>query len=561
MTPPDPNLALAEGDLDGLVAAFEAAEPGGDDDRARWALRFLEVGDVARAAAIAAQILDPARAAEMVELLGEPPGSEDEEEAISLPPRDDAPDAEGKLPDLFLRWFGGRRDLYARQWYSEGRQRGGYRPVREPLTEEVARAHLRGQLTVGQYLLDRHGKVHFAVIDLDVSADALAALEATDGGPQGLQKGRLDPLAHPPLQKYLRALLLAGRRLGVPLWPAASGGRGAHLWLFFDHPRPASSVRSLLGQITTLAGAPPPSLELELFPKQDLPGPRGLSSLVKLPLGRHQRTLNPCPLLDDQLAPISDPVKALERLESVPGPVFDALVGRRVVPLPAPEGVPVPPLPPLPTDGGPQTLAQILRRIPPGVDEKKAADQVLDRCAILRHLMSEAYHRRTLSAGQARAITYSLGLLGKSPETAKQALIAAGVSLKELARVGKGTSPPVGCKRLRALVPSIPCAGCPIGPDAIPYATPLIAVAGPVPVAPPRHRRFSSYLNADERVVQTADEKVFETLSRIERRLDAIEAKSGRQKASGPSRPKSASQNDCGPTPGPLEAPESSEEE
>lgn len=544
--------AAAEGDRAGVVDALSRRSPESERDCLRWIYLLVEVGALDRAAELTTRLSTPEHVEAVRELVqealesssvqGSPPDENVDDGAIreepqrpgtgesstratnleeddwraDIPSRDTSADGDAKAVELFLKWFGGRRDLYARQWYSEARARGGYRPVREPLTEAVARAHLSGRTTIGQYLLDGRGKAVFGVIDLDVNANALADLEPRP-------TGQVDPLDYGPLVQYLHALRTAGRRLGIPLFPAASGGKGAHLWMFFTTPRPASSARSILQQVVSVAGPPPSSVEVEVFPKQDLPGPRGLSSLVKLPLGRHQRTLAFCPLLDDALRPIEDRCAALQRIQGAPDPLVDALVGRRVVPLPAPEGVPRESLPRLAPDGGPRTLAEALRRIPSGAEEVRAAEAVLDRCAALRYLTEKAYARRRLEPEEARALVYSLGLLGKSPETARRVLLAAGAGLKALEQASRGTPAPVGCRKLKRIVAEAGCTACPTGPEAVPYPTPLHFAVASVQVSPPRHEKYAAYLATDGAFVQSGEEKMLEALDRIERRLSALE--------------------------------------
>jgi len=58
-----------------------------------------------------------------------------------------------------------RWDMYPRQ-LGDGR----YICVREPLGETLLVAHLRGQITLGVYLLDQDSQVRFVVFDDDTSA-------------------------------------------------------------------------------------------------------------------------------------------------------------------------------------------------------------------------------------------------------------------------------------------------------------------------------------------------------------------------------------------------------
>lgn len=419
-------------------------------------------------------------------------------------------DASAALADALLEWFGGRRDLYAQQWFDESRRRSGYRPVEQPLTRSVAQRHLEGRLTVGQYLLFPDAGATFGVIDLDVDADALATFRAAHGAEA--------PAAdHPLARRYALALLAAARALGVPLFAEDSGSRGLHLWLFCRPRRPACAVRAVLQQVVAAAGGQPAEVSVEIFPKQDRVGPRGLSSLVKLPLGVHRVTLRRCSLLDAELRPIADPRAALARLSAVPPDAFDAIVARRVVAFPAPELEPHTSAPQA-ANAPSSTLPEALRAIAAGAEEREAARRVLDGCEILRSIVGAAYERRALEPDAARAITYTLGLLGTTPATARDALVAARASVKELDRLQRGLPSPMGCGRLRKIHPEAACSGC--LRDAQPYSTPVLHALR----AAPSTRRTRDYGGAVEAfVVEDPITTIGATLRRIEERLDSLE--------------------------------------
>jgi|GEM_PF-5137039 len=95
-------------------------------------------------------------------------------------------------------------------------------------------------------------------------------------------------------------------------------------------PELARLVRAVLRQVLLGAGPAPADVGVEVFPKQEQPGPRGLSSLVKLPLGVHRKTLARAHLLDDDLQPVVDVAAALAALRPVDERVADAVAGGRV---------------------------------------------------------------------------------------------------------------------------------------------------------------------------------------------------------------------------------------
>lgn len=488
---------------------------------AGWALLAAQAGDPDLCARLAVRVDDPVLRTRLAEVLGPEhsvaPG-EDDEDDVDLRPLEGG-DADAGLVERFLAFFGGRRDIYARQWHDERRRRSGYRPVREPLTEAVARAHLAGRMTIGQYLLWADATVSYAVLDLDLSASALEALRAGRGDDAS-------PLVHDGLRGYARRLLDAGRSLGLPLFAEDSGSRGVHLWLFLTPRRPARLARRILGQVVAAAGPQPPDVALEIFPKQDRPGARGLSSLVKLPLGLHQATLRPCPLLDDALEPIDDAAEALGRLAPADPSLVDAVAGRRLLALPAPELEPAEPAPVLPSVTSARSLAAALRALE-GVDAREAAERMLAGCRALRAIVDRAYSQRRLDPQQARALTYTIGLVGPG-EIARDALVAAGASLKELERVRRGLPSPVGCSRLRRVAGTDGCPGCP-DRRARPYPTPALFAVGEREPAPPRHVPFAPWLEAGEEVVASPFERLGETLDRIERRLERLDGGSAKQ--------------------------------
>jgi hypothetical protein len=531
----DPNellaaarVALAEGDplrVAGLWAEASArvVEP---DDLFHWVLLLVEAGELELARAASARLpndVDVGLFARAHALLAE---ADDEPSDLAEDPfdvddavlREAAPASDQVVVELFLRWFGGRRDLHARQWFDERRRRGGYRLVEQPLTRDVVRAHLAGRITVGQYLLYPDGSCSYGVVDLDVSSNALSEIAATGG------RGA-SPLAYGPLRDYALRITDAAARLGLPLFPEDSGSRGLHLWLFLEPRRPARAVRALLAQVLATAGPQPAEVRAEVFPKQDRPGPKGLSSLVKLPLGLHQATMRPCRLLDERLAPIDDPLAALERLHPAPTDVIDAVLGRRVLVLP--DLVEAGPLPALPRDTSGRSLAEALRAIEPGRAERDACEAMLAGCAVLRRIVRTAYDSRSLDPSHARALLYTIGLVGPASELAGEVFATAGVSRKELDRARAGIPSPTGCKKLRRLglvePPDCPCSA---GEGAQPYATPALFAVGARPPAPPTWTPFAAWLDGQPGPAGDPMVEIAARLARIDERLEHLTRRS-----------------------------------
>jgi hypothetical protein len=147
--------------------------------------------------------------------------------------------------------------LFVHRWdtYAVQQRDGSYiRVGSEPLSFSLLAAHLSGQITLGTYLLDAQGTCAFAVFD-DDREDGLMWLAV---------------LAGELAREGIATMLEASRR-------------GGHLWAHLAEPTPASLVRAWLLPYAQ-------DFHMELYPKQDALD-RGLwGSLIRLPLGVHQRS-------------------------------------------------------------------------------------------------------------------------------------------------------------------------------------------------------------------------------------------------------------------------------
>lgn len=149
----------------------------------------------------------------------------------ALAPVDDDAPHEAKV-GLYRTLFVGRDDVYATRWEnaSTGKWgwspavRGGWSGARRanpdylPLSDEVVSAHLAGKVAAGLYPLVPGDLCHLLACDFDGRGWALDAL----------------------------AYLDACRAAGVPAALERSrSGDGAHVWVFFTAPLPATTARSI----------------------------------------------------------------------------------------------------------------------------------------------------------------------------------------------------------------------------------------------------------------------------------------------------------------------------
>lgn len=156
------------------------------------------------------------------------------------------------LIEILARKFVQRWDMYPRQFQGQR----PYFTVHEPLHVGLLAAHLRGEITLGTYLLNAQSHGRFMVVDADED-DSWQQLVIMA---QQLSQARC--------QAYLE-----------------HSRRGGHLWLFFDSWLPATEIRRFGQGLLKAHGI----TKTELFPKQDelRDGP---GSLIRLPFGVHQAT-------------------------------------------------------------------------------------------------------------------------------------------------------------------------------------------------------------------------------------------------------------------------------
>jgi hypothetical protein len=156
----------------------------------------------------------------------------------------------------FYDLFQGRENCYAVQ-----QPDGSYMPVRRALTIDVIQRHLAGEITVAIYPLRSDGKIKLAALDFDDLALKAQVL-------------------------FIRNWL---KRFLIPSFIEFSGQKGYHLWLFFEDWIEAKVVRAVLAKavekMVEQIGCFKP---VEIFPKQDAAEKFG--SLIKLPLGKHQKS-------------------------------------------------------------------------------------------------------------------------------------------------------------------------------------------------------------------------------------------------------------------------------
>ncbi|PKP60577.1 hypothetical protein CVT91_04890 [Candidatus Atribacteria bacterium HGW-Atribacteria-1] len=172
----------------------------------------------------------------------------------------------------FLNFFKGREDYFALQGDDD------YQPINQPLSEQYLEKHFNGFVTFGIYVLTKSSQCNFICIDIDISKSKLDDIKFKD------QKKKYIHLKDKLIifQKNITEKLNIEKD---SILFEDTGGRGYHIWVFFEEAITGKDARKLYHILKTDT-----DLDFEFFPKQsNLTEKRNYGNLIKLPLGIHQK--------------------------------------------------------------------------------------------------------------------------------------------------------------------------------------------------------------------------------------------------------------------------------
>lgn len=295
----------------------------------------------------------------------------------STPPEPPVPAPSEQDLVLFLRLFNGREGVFSRQWTSDD-GRMGYNAVYRPLTQDELRSHLSGRQTLGYYLMRTDNTVSQLVFDLDLTKQVRSEIAKN--------VNELQNWKHFVWQEASKLLDIL-RDLQLKAYIEDSGYKGLHLWLFFGAPLPARDVVLLAQKVLALAGAPPPGLTREYFPREERLAPQALGPMVKLPLGVHKLTNRRCLFLAHEGEPAADQFALLRNIETISNNQFYAALEKAKLMLIAP------------------TAAQ------PQADRSEV-DKIFAGCNVLRHFQEKAERTKWLNHTERLTVAAVFGHLG-----------------------------------------------------------------------------------------------------------------------------------------------------
>lgn len=327
------------------------------------------------------------------------------------------------LASRFVQLFSGREGVYARQWASGPKT--GYSPIREPFTPKVARNHLLGNHTVGVYLLRMDSTVHFCALDLDV--------------PRSVTPGEHWDATFRLLREHALALHGAALQFGLANYLEDSGGKGIHLWCFFERPIAASLARHVAKHWSALLPTPE-GIQLEVFPKQTRVAPDQYGNLIKLPLGIHRGSGRRAVFLDACGEPVSNQEEFLFSIQRNRKDVALDFVSSTPAPGELMEESKSPPSPLEP---------------PYEPAEDLALQTVLSRCVTLRTVKERACASGVLSHDEVIVLSHSLGHLERGPEAVNSILRVCGDIAESRMLQSRLRGNPISCARIRARIPHV----------------------------------------------------------------------------------------------------------
>jgi len=179
--------------------------------------------------------------------------------------------------EIFLQLFQGRETVFAKQWIGGL----GYSPVRpeRSINADDVLSHIQGTETYGIYPIKKDNTVKFVCFDVDLPKNFAELKEDALVNDKSILLPQVKNICTIAINVF-RACSFNSKGVLIE----DTGGRGYHIWFFFESPIPAVSARKFAYSILKKA-----KVQCEVFPKQNEVAEGQYGNLIKLPLGLHKK--------------------------------------------------------------------------------------------------------------------------------------------------------------------------------------------------------------------------------------------------------------------------------
>jgi tetratricopeptide (TPR) repeat protein len=188
--------------------------------------------------------------------------------------------------------FSGREDRFAKG-FRKTNGSYGFLPISNPFTQNDLLAHLNQEIFAGVYVLRTDSTVLFSVIDIDSKNFHCFPEDQR----MYIKKQTF---------KVVKEIQSLAMKNGLPSYIEDTGGKGYHLWFFYEKPISAKVAKNLMKKVIYQAPSIEKHVYIDLFPNTDkLPSQDVLGPLIQVPLGKNPSTNIESYFLDVNDEPIS----------------------------------------------------------------------------------------------------------------------------------------------------------------------------------------------------------------------------------------------------------------
>lgn len=283
----------------------------------------------------------------------------------------------------YVELFVGREDLYKRVEVLEN-GKIHYESVMQPITMQGIKKHLAGEQTLATILQRNNNTVKYMVFDIDISKREML----TSSGNLDIRRELLQ-LALEKAKEFKKIC----HNLGLNTYIEYSGGKGYHVWLFFEEWIATRYANLMQDIILSKQETKDTRLCVECFPNKTRMKEDKVGQGIKLPWGRHFQTGEYTYFLDGNLLFMTHQKEMLDGITR-----YSVSALKRVIAANSEEKL--------------QTKAKRELDLKQFGEISEGIKTVLVRCGLMAHLCEKAKRTGYLPHYERLTILYVFGHLG-----------------------------------------------------------------------------------------------------------------------------------------------------